>query len=72
MRKKKQLIPTILLVFFAMLLMTCSVSAAPKYRNEWVKSNARFYHYNEKGKKIKVLQKSMAGPITLTTNTFSV
>lgn len=55
MKKKKLTVPTFLLVLFSVLLMAVSVTAAPKYQNEWVKTNARFYHYNEKGKKDKGL-----------------
>lgn len=55
MRNKKHLIPVFFMALCAVLLMSVSVSAAPKYRNKWVREKGYNYHYNDKGKKDKGL-----------------
>lgn len=48
---KKRWLVSLFLIFCVSILMVCTVSAAPKYRNEWRKSKGQMYYYNDTGKK---------------------
>lgn len=49
--KKKRLFLSLFMILCLTVLMSATVSAAPKYKNKFVNIKGNIYHYNEKGKK---------------------
>lgn len=44
-------------VICLILMMAVPAAAAPKYKNQWQKTNGRYYYYDKTGRKLKGLQK---------------